>query len=87
MGLRNAISYPSTKETWRKNESAQSPEIGSLSPSDQPLERQCGRCRQFFAVDTSASPRGKWWVCADCHDKLFDTMVGLYDNGLLDQPD
>jgi hypothetical protein len=44
-----------------------------LCPSEQMPTRQCGRCRQFFPVDASATPQAKWWACPTCHRRLFGT--------------
>jgi hypothetical protein len=36
-------------------------------------DRQCGRCRQWFAGDAGpdGTAAGDWWACPPCHDSLF----------------
>lgn len=43
--------------------------------ADPPAERQCGRCRQFFASEANPNPAAgqDWWLCGPCHDKLMGT--------------
>jgi len=81
MGLGNTIqSTPSVdQQEMGETELTRSAQAGPHPLSGPTPERQCGRCRQFFPVDSSASPQGKWWACPDCHHTLFDGRVGLFD--------
>jgi hypothetical protein len=36
-----------------------------------PDTRQCGRCREWFAVAAGTGDRPKWWSCPTCHLRLF----------------
>lgn len=40
-----------------------------------PFDRQCGRCRQFFASDPTlnGSSLQDWWLCEACHGNLMGT--------------
>lgn len=42
---------------------------------DHPTRRQCGRCRQYFALDPTLAPGAihDWWLCEPCRDKLMGT--------------
>jgi len=41
---------------------------GSVAPVGNDGDRQCGRCREFFADDATRglSERSAWWLCAPC---------------------
>jgi hypothetical protein len=38
-----------------------------------PAVRQCGRCREHFAVDgdDEGDPPAKWWLCGPCRLTFF----------------
>lgn len=74
MGPRSKVRLPESSD-----DSQAGGKIGTLQPQDsQPSPfsaemptRQCGRCRQYFAVGSLISPQPKWWACPPCHRQLF----------------
>jgi hypothetical protein len=45
----------------------------TAQPSTEALTRQCGRCREHFAIEAGpdgSTPRD-WWVCDTCRAALF----------------
>jgi hypothetical protein len=50
---------------------------GSVAPVGTDGDRQCGRCREFFADDATRglSERSAWWLCAPCRAILLPRTV------------
>jgi hypothetical protein len=50
----------------------------SVPTGDEPSAgRQCGRCRQMFAMDATAHPTAlrEWWLCRPCYEALLGTSA------------
>lgn len=51
------------------------PDAGGMEVA--PRQRQCGRCRDVFAIAPDLDPRelSDWWVCPPCRATLFPSTV------------
>ncbi len=72
MGPSNTVQFPGSADQGHSRGKTGTAQLAAKPPFPEEMaSRQCGRCRQFFSVEVSASPQAKWWACPACRRRLF----------------